>query len=259
MASTSGDGGLKRDHDTSSQEDLGHAGALLPEGIEAPASALGDELLSRASLAGPAATGFVLDVLKRDAREEVQYKGVQALAQIAETPPGRKVLLETEAVECVVEAMMSATPEEVLLQYHGCSALANIVIGGEGEGAVLDKGGLAAVFAAAKAHPADAGVQTKSCLALGNIAFGATGEAKVLSDGGLDIVVAAMKAFPAEVALQTEGVDALVNIADSPGGKQTLLGLGGLAVVAAAKKHDACKETAGALATALVAAAKETQ
>jgi len=97
---------------------------------------------------------------------------------------------------------------------------------------------------------------TLECSQLGNIAFGSAGEAAVLAAGGLEAVVSAMKAHPNDAALQEDGVDALVNIADGDAGKQQLLALGGLGVVAAAKKHANCAETATALATGLVEAAK---
>ena len=244
--------GTSEDED---EEDVGRVGALIPDGIEAPAELIGDEMLSRATTEGPAASEFVLENMRNDPRPKVQAKGCSAVSQIAETPPGRTTLHEKGAVEVVVAAMSSAMPDEIELQAKGCSAIANLSIG-EGESAVLSKGGLAAVLAAASAHPAEASVQLKVCTALGNIAYGSAGEARVLAGGGLEAVVTAMKAHSADAALQEEGVDALVNIADSADAKKRLLALGGLAVVAAAKKHANCAATAGELATGLVAAAK---
>lgn len=254
-------------------------GTLIPEGVSVPASVLGDEMLSRASFSDssnlpknpdglvpatppctPAeAAEFIFAIMKRDARSEVQAKGCQALAQIAEKPEGRSALLAVDTIAVVVEAMMSAADDEVELQASGCAALCNLVIGGDGEAAVLEQGGLAAVLAAGRAHPTAAAVQRRCCAALGNIAFGSAGEAAVLTTGGLEVVVAAMRAFPSDAALQVEGVDALVNIADGDAAKRALLGLGGLGVVAAAKKHAACAETAGAFAAGLVDAAKATR
>jgi len=251
-------------------------GALIPEGVEIPVSVLGDEMLSRASFSDAAnlpknpdglvpasppstpmeAADFIFSIMKSDARSEVQAKGCQALAQIAENPEGRSALLAVDTIAIVVEAMMSAADDEVDLQARGCAALSNLVIGGEGEVAILKQGGLAAVLAAGKAHPAEAAVQRKCCTALGNIAFGSAGEAAVLEAGGLDVVVAAMKAHPTDEGLQEDGVDALVNIADSDAGKQQLLAIGGLGVVAAAKKLSKCAESAASLASGLVNAAK---
>lgn len=260
MASTAASTALaETDEKPGEDEDVGNVGVFMPDGQAASATLVGEELLSRVFARGPAATDFVLETMRNDPRPEVQAKGCTGIAQLAERPDGRKLLHDKQGVEVVVEAMMSAMDEEVELQASGCSALANLVIGevSEHEAAVLGKGGLKAVLAAAKAHPADGSVQTKACLALGNMAFGSAGEAAVLAAGGLDAIVAAMKAHPTNEKLQEEGLDALVNIADSDGGKKQLLAMGGLAVVAAAKKHPTCAETAGDFAAKLVAAAKE--
>lgn len=243
-----------------SDRDLGEAGLLIPDGVEAPAELLGDEMLSRASLFGPAASEYVLDLMRADPRALIQAKGCQALSQISESPEGRTAVLSKCGVEVVVEAMMSAMPDEIELQARGCSALANLVMNAsEEEEARVLKSGLAAVLGASKAHPAESTVQLKVCLALGNMAFGSKGEATCLSQGALEAVVEAMKAHPGDEALQVEGCDALVNIADSTDGKTKLVALGGLAVAAAAKKHPKCAETAGALADSLLAVAKASQ
>ena len=159
-------------------------GALIPEG-EVPASVLGDEMLSRASFAGPIlpanpdgmkpatapsspaeAGDFILAVMKKDPRSEVQAKGCQALAQLAETQEGRTALLAMDTIAVVVEAMMSASDDEVDLQARGCAALAHLVVGGEAEAAILEQAGVAAVLAAGKAHPTEASVQRKCCAAV---------------------------------------------------------------------------------------------
>ena len=241
-------------------KDIGQLGSLMPENLSsAPAQLVADELLSRATIEGPHASGFVLEMMMNQPNPLVQLKGALAIAQISERPEGRAALHAESAVKVVVEAMRTAMDDEVELQRHGCSSLANLVMAppDENEAAVLDNGGLEAVLAAAKAHPFDAGVQAKACLALGNMAFGSVGEAKVLSSGGLEVVVAAMKAHAANPLVIEEGIDALVNIADGADGKKALLALGGLGVVAAAKKsHPKCMEAAGDLALKLVAAAK---
>jgi len=261
---------------SSSETHQMQGGALIPVGVEVPASVLGDEMLSRASFSDasnlpknpdgmvpatppttPAeAADFIFDIMKRDARSEVQAKGCQALAQMAEKPDGRAALLAVDSIAVIVAAMLSAADDEIELQLRGCAVLGNLVVGGEGEDAILKQRGLEAVLAAGRAHPTEAAVQRKCLAALGNIAYGSAGEAAVLAGGGLDVVVAAMKAHPSDAALQEDAVDALLNIADGDDGKQKLLALGGLGAVAAAKKHSKCAETAGVLASALVVAAK---
>ena len=305
MAATSAGGSAETEETEVAYGAEMQGGVLIGDGATIPASVLGDEMLSRASfsdasslpanpegmvpaspLCSPAeAVDFILTFMKRDARSEVQAKGCQALAQLAEKPEGRSAVLAVDSVAVVVEAMMSAADDEIELQTRGCAAISNFVVGGDGEAAVLEQGGLAAVLAAGKAHPKEAAVQRKCCAAvrasarcqaqssgeplapeltalprahsqLGNIAFGSAGEVAVLAAGGLEIVVAAMKAHPSDAALQEEGVDALANIADGEAGKQQLLALGGLGVAAAAKKYSNCAETAGAVAAGLVEAAK---
>jgi hypothetical protein len=241
--------------ETSENEKEGEYGLLLPEGTRVAAALIGDEMLSRATTAGPAACEFVMHHMRNDPRPEVQSKGCGAVSQIAETPPGREALFELNAVEVLVAAMTSATPKEVDLQAKACSALANLAIG-EGEAVVMKKGGLSAVLSAGRAHLTEPSVQFKVCAALGNLAYSSAGEQRTLAEGGLEAVVAAMKAHPSNAGVQAEGVDALVNIADSAAGKKQLLALGGLGVVAAAKKHPMCAAAAGELAVALVTAAK---
>jgi hypothetical protein len=233
-------------------EDIGQVGGLVPEGAEVSAKKVGEEMISRVTLTGPNAADFVLQTMQQDPREEVQAKGCLALSQIAEKPEGRTALRKNGGIgiEVVVAAMMSAQPEEVEVQAHGCSALANLAID-EGETLVIAKSGLDAVLESAKTLLKEVTVQRKACLALGNLAFGSEGEAKVLASGGIETVVAAMNAHRKDPVVQEEGIDALVNIADSPDGKKRLLECGGLDVVANAQKHPKCAAVAADLAKQL--------
>ena len=224
---------------------VGEIGAIMPEGEVAPAALVGDEMLSRVYKQGRNASPYILTTMRNDPRAEVQAQGCRALSQIAESAEGRKAgmcstgfertvpgvtrqmtpayaplrlaVIAEGGIQVIVEAMETATDEEVELQARGCSALANLVVG-EGEAAVFEHGGLAVVLAAAAAPPTAASVQLKCCAALGNMAYGSAGEAKVLAEGGIEVVVAAMKVHPQDAKLQEEGCDALVNIADSAAG-----------------------------------------
>lgn len=237
------------------KDDVGKVGGLLPVDAQAPADVIADEMLSRVFASEADASDFVLETMQNDPRPEVQAKGCSAISQIAEKREGRALLHSKSVVDVVVAAMLSAMAEEVELQIKGCSALANLVIG-EGDDAVLRKGGLEAVLNASRMHPNVPAVQRKVCLALGNMAYSSFGEARVVAEGGIQVVLTAMKTHGSDPEVQEEGIDALVNLADSENGKKELLARGGLGVVAAAKKHEKCAAAAGDLANALVAVAK---